>query len=139
MITQRFGIDILRMKGILSLKDDDDRFVVQAVHMLLEGDHQRPWKKDEPRVSRLVFIGRNMPKDVVEDGFINCRAESVEQQTDDATLAVHGRTDNRDAEGAGGRGEDGGRLPQARHLGGDVLRIQSEAWRDGWTYPPPAG
>ncbi|MCR6719466.1 MAG: GTP-binding protein [Chitinophagaceae bacterium] len=45
MITQRFGIDILRMKGILSFKDDNDRFVVQAVHMLLEGDHQRPWKR----------------------------------------------------------------------------------------------
>lgn len=43
MITRRFGMDILRMKGILSFKDDD-RFVIQAVHMLLEGDHQRPWK-----------------------------------------------------------------------------------------------
>ena len=75
MITQRFGIDILRMKGILSFKDDDDRFVVQAVHMLLEGDHQRPWRKDEPRMSRLVFIGRNLPKDVIEEGFMKCRAE----------------------------------------------------------------
>lgn len=75
MITQRLGIDILRMKGILSFADDDDRFVVQAVHMLLEGDHQRPWKKNEPRVSRLVFIGRDLPKDVIEDGFMKCRAE----------------------------------------------------------------
>lgn len=75
MITQRFGMDILRMKGILSFKDDDDRFVVQAVHMLLEGDHQRPWKDNEPRVSRLVFIGRNLPKEVIEDGFMKCRAE----------------------------------------------------------------
>lgn len=45
MITQKFGIDMLRMKGILAFKGDDDRFVVQAVHMLLEGDHQRPWKE----------------------------------------------------------------------------------------------
>jgi G3E family GTPase len=37
--------------------------------MLLEGDRQRPWKADEPRVSRLVFIGRNLPKDVLRDGF----------------------------------------------------------------------
>jgi G3E family GTPase len=73
-ITQRFGIDMLRMKGILSFKDDDDRFVVQAVHMLLEGDHQRPWKEGEKRVSRLVFIGRDLPKDVIEDGFLKCRA-----------------------------------------------------------------
>ncbi len=75
MITQQFGMDILRMKGILSFKDDNDRFVVQAVHMLLEGDHQRSWKKDELRVSRLVFIGRNLPKDFIENGFLECRAE----------------------------------------------------------------
>jgi len=75
MIVQRLGVDILRMKGILSFKNDSDRFVVQAVHMLLEGDHQRPWKEGEPRVSRLVFIGRNLPKEIIEDGFMQCRAE----------------------------------------------------------------
>lgn len=48
----------------------------RPVHMLLEGDHQRPWKKDEKRVSRLVFIGRNLPKDLIEDGFMKCREES---------------------------------------------------------------
>ncbi|RAZ82938.1 GTP-binding protein [Mesorhizobium hawassense] len=75
MITQRFGMDMLRMKGILAFDDDDDRFVVQAVHMLLEGGHQRAWKKNEPRVSRLVFIGRNLPKDIIEDGFMKCRVK----------------------------------------------------------------
>jgi G3E family GTPase len=39
--------------------------------MLLEGDHQRPWKDGEPRTSRLVFIGRNLPKDALREGF-NC-------------------------------------------------------------------
>jgi G3E family GTPase len=75
MITQKFGIDLLRMKGILAFKGDNDRFVVQAVHMLLEGDHQRPWKEGEKRVSRLVFIGRNLPKGLIEDGFLKCRAD----------------------------------------------------------------
>lgn len=75
MITQKFGIDMLRMKGILAFKGDEHRFVVQAVHMLLEGDHQRPWKEGEKRVSRLVFIGRNLPKDLIEDGFLKCRVE----------------------------------------------------------------
>ncbi|UCI10489.1 CobW family GTP-binding protein [Mesorhizobium sp. B1-1-8] len=73
-VTQQFGMDMLRMKGILAFKDDDDRFVVQAVHMLLEGDHQRPWKADEERTSRLVFIGRNLPKGIIESGFMGCRA-----------------------------------------------------------------
>lgn len=69
-----FGIDILRMKGVISMRDDDDRFVIQAVHMLMEGDHQRPWKPDEKRQSRLVFIGRNLPKDLLRDGFEKCQA-----------------------------------------------------------------
>jgi len=73
-VVQQFGVDLLRMKGILSMKDDEDRFVVQAVHMLLEGDHQRPWKPGEDRMSRLVFIGRNLPRDVIEAGFLRCRA-----------------------------------------------------------------
>ena len=68
-VTQKFGIDIMRMKGIIAFKNDPDRFVVQSVHMLLEGDHQRPWKDGEPRISRLVFIGRNLPKDALREGF----------------------------------------------------------------------
>ncbi|SDA87393.1 GTP-binding protein [Sinorhizobium sp. NFACC03] len=73
-IVQNFGMEILRMKGIIAFKDDDDRFVVQAVHMLLEGDHQRAWKADEERVTRLVLIGRNLPKEIIEQGFNACRA-----------------------------------------------------------------
>lgn len=74
MITQEFGIDLLRMKGILSLKNDDRRYVAQAVHMMLEGEESRPWRDDEERVSRMVFIGRDLPRDVIEDGFMKCRA-----------------------------------------------------------------
>ncbi len=71
---QAFGIDMLRMKGIISFVGDDDRFIVQAVHMLLEGNYQRPWRDDEDRVTRLVFIGRDLPKDIISDGFSRCRA-----------------------------------------------------------------
>ncbi len=73
-IVQAFGMDMLRMKGIISFAGDDDRYVVQGVHMLMEGDHQRPWKGGEERVTRLVFIGRNLPKDIITDGFLKCRA-----------------------------------------------------------------
>ncbi|WP_075214448.1 CobW family GTP-binding protein [Mongoliimonas terrestris] len=68
-VAAKLGTDILRMKGIIAFQNDPDRFVIQGVHMLLEGDHQRPWKDGEPRVSRLVFIGRDLPKDVLADGF----------------------------------------------------------------------
>jgi len=68
-VTQRLGIDILRMKGILAFDGDPDRFVIQGVHMLVEGDHQRPWNEGEARRSRLVFIGRDLPEDVLREGF----------------------------------------------------------------------
>lgn len=63
------GEKILRSKGILSFKGDDDRYVFQGVHMMLEGDHQRKWKNDEARESRLVFIGRELPEQAIRDGF----------------------------------------------------------------------
>jgi G3E family GTPase len=73
-LVQEDGPSILRSKGILSFKDDDERFVFQGVHMILDGDHQRPWKADEPRTSRIVFIGRNLPEDKIRQGFESCIA-----------------------------------------------------------------
>jgi G3E family GTPase len=66
------GQKILRSKGILAFSDDDDRYVFQGVHMMLEGDHQRAWKEGEPRESRLVFIGRELPEQTIRDGFERC-------------------------------------------------------------------
>jgi G3E family GTPase len=68
------GKDILRCKGILSFKDDPERFVFQGVHMILDGDHQRAWKPDENRESRIIFIGRNLPEDKIRQGFEACVA-----------------------------------------------------------------
>jgi G3E family GTPase len=73
-VTQAQGPDILRLKGILDMKGEDQRFVVQGVHMLLEGDRQWPWKPGEKRVSRLVFIGRNLDRAALEGGFSACVA-----------------------------------------------------------------
>jgi G3E family GTPase len=66
------GQKILRSKGILAFKGDEDRYVFQGVHMMLEGDHQRKWKEGELRESRLVFIGRELPEQTIRDGFENC-------------------------------------------------------------------
>lgn len=66
------GANILRSKGILAFEGDDDRYVFQGVHMMLEGDHQRKWKDGEKRESRLVFIGRELPEQKIRDGFAQC-------------------------------------------------------------------
>jgi len=68
------GPNILRCKGILSFKDDAERFVFQGVHMILDGDHQRPWRADEKRDSRIVFIGRNLSEEKIRQGFESCIA-----------------------------------------------------------------
>jgi G3E family GTPase len=73
-LVQKEGPNILRCKGILSLKGDDQRFVFQGVHMILDGDHQRPWQDGEKRESRLVFIGRNLPGKLITEGFESCIA-----------------------------------------------------------------
>ncbi len=71
---QKEGPSILRAKGILAFKDEPKRFVFQGVHMLLDGDLQREWKREEKRLSRIVFIGRNLKKDEITQGFLGCAA-----------------------------------------------------------------
>ncbi|WP_068086913.1 CobW family GTP-binding protein [Polycladidibacter stylochi] len=71
-VTQLEGPNILRMKGILAFKDDPQRYVVQGVHMIVEGDHQREWKAAEARESRLVFIGRDLNQQALKEAFMAC-------------------------------------------------------------------
>ncbi|MCX7303096.1 MAG: GTP-binding protein [Hyphomicrobiales bacterium] len=73
-ITQMEGPNILRLKGIIALKDDPERYVLQGVHMLIEGDHQRRWKDNEKHESRLVFIGRDLDADRLTRSFEACQA-----------------------------------------------------------------
>ncbi|WP_181708582.1 CobW family GTP-binding protein [Chthonobacter rhizosphaerae] len=71
-VTQAEGPNILRLKGIMAFKDEPKRYVVQGVHMLVEGDLQRDWRDDEPRESRLVFIGRKLDRAALEKSFREC-------------------------------------------------------------------
>ena len=74
LVSQRDGLNLLRAKGILSFKDDDERYVMQGVHMMFEGDHQRDWRADEKRESRMVFIGRELNEKALREGFEACIA-----------------------------------------------------------------
>lgn len=73
-VLQAQGPDILRAKGIVDVKGEDRRLVFQAVHMILDGDLQRPWKAGERRYSRMVFIGRNLDEPKLRSGFEACAA-----------------------------------------------------------------
>jgi G3E family GTPase len=67
-----FGEHIMRMKGILNLRNDPDQFVFQGVHMLFEGRPGRAWEACEERVNRLVFIGRQLDREKITRGFMEC-------------------------------------------------------------------
>jgi G3E family GTPase len=66
------GVDIFRMKGILNLKGLEQRFIFQGVHMLFDGKQDRRWRDDESRRSQLIFIGRNLDRGELEEGFRAC-------------------------------------------------------------------
>jgi G3E family GTPase len=68
-VSQREGPHLLRYKGILAFPNEPKRFVLQGVHMILDGDLQRDWRRDEKRISRLVFIGRNIDTAALKAGF----------------------------------------------------------------------
>ena len=68
------GVDILRSKGILDIKGSPNRYVFQAVHMLMDADDGKRWERGEPRTSKFVLIGRNLDEAELRDGFTACIA-----------------------------------------------------------------
>ena len=65
------GVDIFRMKGFISIAGESQRFVFQGVHMLFDGQPERPWGND-PRHNQLVFIGRQMDEAVMRARLDKC-------------------------------------------------------------------
>ena len=72
-LLQSKGPDIFRMKGVLSIKNEPNRFVFQGVHMLFDGKVDKPWGK-APRSNKLIFIGRNLDREALTEGFKSCLA-----------------------------------------------------------------
>jgi len=72
-LLQEKGVDIFRSKGVLSIAGEPRRYVFQGVHMLMDGTYGAAWGGDERR-STLVFIGRDLDREALEQGFAACRA-----------------------------------------------------------------
>ncbi|MCU0920929.1 MAG: GTP-binding protein [Burkholderiaceae bacterium] len=73
-VVQVYGPNLMRYKGVLNIKGVDRRVVFQGVHMLMGSDLGAAWKPGEARESKFVFIGRDMPKEVLLDGLAQCVA-----------------------------------------------------------------
>ena len=71
-LTQVYGQDMLRYKGVLFMNGSPRRMILQGVHMLMGADVGRPWGKDEKPGSKMVFIGRNLPKEAILSGLQAC-------------------------------------------------------------------
>lgn len=76
------GPDMLRMKGILNLRGDGDQFLFQGVQTEFEGRPGRAWAAGEDRINRLVFIGRELDRDKITDGFMRCFFAGAEDGAD---------------------------------------------------------
>jgi G3E family GTPase len=68
-IVQVHGASLMRYKGILNIAGVEQRVVFQGVHMLMGSDLGTPWASGEARESKMVFIGKDMPREVLEKGF----------------------------------------------------------------------
>jgi len=68
------GVDIYRMKGVLAISGMKQKYVFQGVHMLLDGEPMEgvEWPEDEPRVNRLIFIGKNLDTKQLQTSFAAC-------------------------------------------------------------------
>jgi G3E family GTPase len=66
-----YGADMLRYKGVLDVAGRDERVIFQGVQTLTEVAWGAPWQA-EPRASALVFIGRDLPRALLERGLEAC-------------------------------------------------------------------
>jgi len=71
-MVQVFGPNMLRYKGVLSMAGADRKVVFQGVHQIMGSDLGAKWVDGEARGSKMVFIGKNLPKDVFIRGLEQC-------------------------------------------------------------------
>ncbi len=67
-IVQVYGPKLLRYKGVLHMKGTERKVIFQGVHQLMGSDLGPEWKADEPRQSKMVFIGIDLPRDILVQG-----------------------------------------------------------------------
>ena len=71
-IVQVYGPKMLRYKGVLNMKGSDRKVIFQGVHQLMGSDLGPKWAPGEEKGSKMVFIGIDMPKDVLLQGLEQC-------------------------------------------------------------------
>ena len=73
-IVQVYGPKMLRYKGVLHMKGTDKKVIFQGVHQMMGSDLGPKWMPGEKKQSKMVFIGIDLPKDVLMQGLEGCLA-----------------------------------------------------------------
>jgi G3E family GTPase len=71
-VVRIYGVDMLRYKGVLAVDAMPNRVIFQGVHELMGGSMGAPWGEGEARGSMMVFIGRDLPREIFEQGLAQC-------------------------------------------------------------------
>ena len=71
-IVNIYGPRMLRYKGVLHMKGTERKVIFQGVHQLMGSDLGPAWLEGEERLSKMVFIGIDMPKDILLQGLEQC-------------------------------------------------------------------
>merc|ERR1712084_58714 len=69
------GVDLFRSKGVLAVKGMKEKFVFQAIHMLFANSQEGVWGPDEEKVCKMVFIGKKLNREELNEGFMKCLAK----------------------------------------------------------------
>ncbi len=75
-IVNIYGPRMLRYKGVLWMKGTERKVIFQGVHQLMGSDLGPQWAEGEPRTSKLVFIGIDLPRDILLQGLEQCLTEA---------------------------------------------------------------
>ncbi|MCB1987237.1 MAG: GTP-binding protein, partial [Burkholderiaceae bacterium] len=73
-IVNIYGPRMLRYKGVLNMVGTERKVIFQGVHQLMGSDLGPQWAPGEARQSRMVFIGIDLPRDILEQGLDRCLA-----------------------------------------------------------------
>jgi len=71
-IVRIYGVDMLRYKGVLAVDEMPNRVIFQGVHEMMGGSMGAPWASNDRRGSVMVFIGRDLPREIFEQGLQQC-------------------------------------------------------------------
>merc|ERR1719233_2002318 len=84
-VIRNFGANIYRAKGIINISGNPNKLVFHGVHELFDTSNETPWGKDDKRTNKLVFIGKDLPRDILVNGFGYCLEASEEKNVMEET------------------------------------------------------